>query len=255
MIPARTPLALLAAALLLAGSAFVGPAALHAAQETGAHSRLVATIASDTMRDRLFERQLEIGFRGPLEQDPELAEIEMECPGFADALVAGLTPTLRRSHDVDYDWFRDRLTALFESGMSEDEAADAADFFSGETGQRLLLTIATQQSGTNALRDIMADDDMTISPQSMDKDRADTVQRVQEAIGKEEMDAIISELALAGWFPAFEALQPRMSALNLELANLDYTPEEYAEIDRLTAEIAEAHFTRCDAADPVSGQE
>lgn len=121
--PYPRPAILLAAAVLIAPAALaLAPAIVHAEEqpeEQGGHEQLLAVIASDRIRDGLFEREMDLGFRAVFEQDEDIAAIEAECPGLLGALTDGLTETIRRTRNADYAVYRTRLLALLENGMSE----------------------------------------------------------------------------------------------------------------------------------------
>jgi hypothetical protein len=245
MRPSR--LATLLAVLLALVFAGVAPASAQSPRDP--YQRLVDAIASDTISGLVFDRDMQVGFEAGLRMDPEVAANEAECPGLITGLRTAVTPVMRKSHELDYQWYRAELEQLFRRTMSESEAAGAADFFATDLAQRFLATAIAQTSAENALKEALGTDEVTLSEEAYAADKRETTMRTMQAMNPEDLKQFTSRMAEAAWFPTFASIRPQISELGLAMGNRDFTPQHGAEFDEAAEAFSIAHFDKCEAGD------
>lgn len=229
----------------LAGSAIsLSPLAAETDAASG-HAALVEAVASDDMKNATFEHDMVQGFIAVLERDEEIVALEQECPGFINGMADELRPLIYESHEEDYAWYRGELGKLFLGGMSDGEARAAAAFFASDAGQQFLMTAVAQQQTDNTIADILENDDMTVSQEAYEKDKAATARRTIEALDPAVLKAFMEEMAQADWFPAFLKMRPKIQALGLEMANRETSAEFDAELEARAEGFTEEHFNAC----------
>jgi len=243
MLTIRTPVFTAALALATATPVF--------AQEADSWQRFVDAIASDAISQRVYERDMQAGFMAGLSIDTEMVENEAECPGLFTGIRDAVGPVMRASHDLDYGWYRQELEALFRRELSEAEAAGAADFYSTDLAQRVLMTFIAQSSTDNVLKEAAADyaDDkeITTSKDALDADKRESAKRMLKALSPRDTADFANALSKAKWFPAFNRIRPQIQALQVKLANRDFTPEHGKAIEEASFAFATAHFEKCEA--------
>lgn len=237
--------AVYAALAVFAGSAIsLSPLAAETDAASG-YAALVGVIASDEMKMATFERDMEEGFIAVFKQDEEIVELEQECPGFIDGMAAELRPLMLESHEEDYAWYRGELGKLFRGSLSDGEAQSAATFFASDIGQKFLMTAVSQGSAEHTISDIMENDDMSVSKSALERDKAATARRTIEALDPEVLTAFVTQMSQAEWYPALMKMQPRLNALNLEMANRETSAEFDAELEARAEGFTEKHFDAC----------
>lgn len=228
-------------------SAAIGLASAALAQESDAYERLVLAVASDAIAELVFETEMQVGFVGALKQDPNVMETEAECPGLVSGMTDAVMPVMRKSHALDYDWYRGELDTLFRASMTKTEAAQAAEFFSSDLAQRFLATAIRQSSADNVIEDLMTNDSDVVTKEAYAADKEETVKRTMEALAPEDLTEFTTRLAGAPWFATFAGLNPRINELGLAMGNRDLTPEHDAEFEAAINAFTQSHFEQCEA--------
>jgi len=243
----RMTLSALATGAIVLSSLALAPATL--AQEADGYKKLIGVIASDEIANLVLETEMEIGFVAMLEQDPEVAANANECPGLISGMADAVMPAMRKSHALDYQWYRSGLERLFRRDFSEAEAADAANFFSTDLAQRFLMTAVRQSSSKNVIDEMIENDTNVLSEESYLADKQETVRRTLEALDPKDVAEFEFQLMIAPWAAKFAALRPEINALRLAMGNREFTPEHDAEFDEALETFLVAHYEACDAAE------
>lgn len=233
-------LGLAAGALAMAGAGI--------AQEVSSdpHQQMVDVFANDSMRDRAFESIMKSAFGSIVETDPQLAALEMECPGFIDGLSSAMRPLMKRTHNEDHIEYRKDLLALLRSELTAEEAAGAAEFFASDLGQRFFDEVFANQNMDNVMREAMATGgEEDISASSLNKDNNTTAIRAMMSLEPVERRAIMNKFVTEDWGKAFSKMRPKMDALLTDPKYQQTTPEEDAEIEAVSVEFSTNHFEKC----------
>ncbi len=178
-------------------------------------------------------------------RDPEMVEMEGECPGTLDIMGQAAMPTLVKSQERAVDQYRTALLDLFAGKLSPEIARSAADFYRSADG-RFIIDIAEQnQSDTHSLEDVRRNEDMSISREAMEADKLAMREALRASEHMERIETIGQHLAGSQWFAPFATLRPDMHTLELALQNDDFTQAEEAEFDRALESALSAHLDKC----------
>lgn len=227
-------------ALTLAGASLAQEA------EQDPYQELVSVFSNDTMRDRAFESIMQSAFVGTLEADPELRALEIECPGLVSGLSDAIRPIMRQSHNDGYVVYRQDLHTLFKSELSTEHAAQTAEFFGSDLGQRFFASVFSNQSMDNIIAEAMetqGEEDITVD--AMRKDTNRTAIRALMALEPVDRKTIANVFANEEWAKAFAMMRAQMDALQADPKYQETTPEEDAAIEAASVTFAEAHFEAC----------
>ena len=107
----------------------------------------------------------------PEQVDPEFAEIEKECAGTIDAITTAARPILWEGHQRDYLRHRRELNALFVRELSPEEAHEAAEFYTSELGQRMILSAVENADVSQSVAAALADEDAPINERTFQADK------------------------------------------------------------------------------------
>ena len=236
---------LFALAAPLATSPALAQSAEAPAQQADGFDRMLEAITSDTMSELIFERDFRTVFIAVIKADPEMTQIEADCPGYVEGLGNALRPIMRVSHDYDWQWYRREFEALMRSGLSEEHAAGIADLFGSPLGQRFIAAAIANSNADATVAAIGDDPDAAITMDALQADKSATARAVIDALSPEDMNEFATRMREAEWLPTFMRIQPRLEALQLELANRDFTPEHGAEFDKVLANYSSDQLEAC----------
>jgi len=231
-----------AALIVLATLFMLAPA--HAQEDDG-RARLVQAIASERMSNLMFERDIAKAWTPMMMREPEIAQIEVDCPGYVEGLIVAIRPILSESHNYDFGWYRTELEALFRAELSDAHASGMADLLGSDLGQRVLLAAVENYEVENSVEDAVTSADNSVSAAALAADREATAQRLVTSLAREDVLAFGMQVMQAPWRPEFERIQPRIHDLQLQLANRDFTPEHGAQFDKIVSRYAEDAITAC----------
>ncbi|MEM6477031.1 MAG: DUF2059 domain-containing protein [Pseudomonadota bacterium] len=218
------------------------------AEEQDSYTQLVNAVASDAIAELVFQQDLVISFGEAFRSDPDVVEVETDCPGYVDGYVKAVRPTLRKAHDLDYVWYRAEMAKLYRAGLTPEEALGAAQFFGSDLGQRLLASAIAQSSGDNTVREALDDEGEDISTEAYNADKRATARNLLNALSAQERQEISVKMGGAPWFPAFQRISKKVNALGLEMVNRELSAEHNAEVNVAIDTFLEAHFATCDTA-------
>lgn len=232
------PLAALALALASPGHA--------QGQSSDPYAAMVDVFASDQMRDRAFEAIMQSAFGSLVEVDPNVASLELQCPGFVDGLAGSMRPLMKESHNQDHLVYREDLRALLTSEMTAAEAQGAADFFGSPLGQRFFDQVFANQNLDSMMREAVASEgEKDISVDSIQSDTNRTAIRAMMSLEPVDREEILRVFSTEEWGKAFAELRPKMDALLADPKFQQTTPEEDAAIESASVAFAERHFEQC----------
>lgn len=232
-----------AAALALLASA---PLLAQDASPAGDPQLALATVlTNDEFVTEMFRQSMEVGFDTALRGDPEMAQIEAECPGLIAAMSAAVEPIMWPAHQRDYAGYRGQLHALFERELSDEHARGAADFFGSPLGQRFITALSSEISIDATLGELQTGEAAHVSAEALAADNLESASRGIMALEPADRLEITTMFSTSAWAPEFARIEPQVGALQLAMANADYTPEEGAAMDAAIDGVIDRHFAAC----------
>lgn len=178
-------------------------------------------------------------------RDPEMLEMEKECPGALDLMGSASRPHLVTSHKRAVEQYRGKLFDLFSARLSPEHASGAAEFYRSDDGRFVIELAEQNESLENVLEDARNSESGSVSAEAFAADKKLTEERIRARANNGRLSQIGWKLITSPWFASFEKLKPDMHRLELELANDDFTPDEEAAFDKALDEALTAHFEAC----------
>lgn len=238
-------LAAAAALALLAPAPLLAQDAPPAAEQGDAQLALAAVLTGEDFVAEMFRQSIDVGFEGALRGDHEMIQIETACPGLIAAMSAAVEPIMWPAHRRDYADYRGKLHALFESELSDEHARGAAQFFASALGQRFMTATASEMSIDMALGELATGEAAHVSAEALAADNLESASRGIMALEPADRLEITAIFASSGWAPEFTRIEPQIAALQLAMANTDFTPEEGAAMDAAIDGVIEQRFAAC----------
>ena len=229
----------------LAALAAFSLSASAAAQQDDPYIDLVDAIAST---ERLMSGFADGAMAVMVEEarrDPDMREMEEECPGTFDLMGSTSRPLLEKSHERAIGEYKAKLLTLFSDRLAPDTARSAAEFYRSEDGQFLIGLADESESIENTMAAIRADPDGKVSREAFEADKAATRETLTSSEHKGRLQKIGWGLITERWFSEFTNLRPEMQQLEYALLNDDFTPEEEAAFDHVLEKALTEHFERC----------
>jgi hypothetical protein len=238
-------LAAAAALALVAATPLLAQDAPPAAEQADAQLALATVLTSEDYVAEMFHRSMTVGFDGALRADPEMAQIEAVCPGLIAAMTAAVEPVMWPSHQRDYAAYRTELHALFESELSDEHARGAADFFASPLGRRFMTALSSEMTVDAMLGEITMGEAAHVSSEAMAADTRESVSRGMMALEPADRLEISTILSTNGWATEFARIEPQVAALQLDMANADFSADESAAMDAAIDGVLEEQFATC----------
>lgn len=244
------PIRSLAAAAALACLAPAAALAQHAAPaavaaDDDAQLALATVLTNDGFVAETFRQSMDTAFVSALHADPAMAEIEAECPGLIAAMSEAVEPVMWPSHQRDHAGYRADLHTLFEGELSDAHAREAAEFFASPLGQRFMAALTNAMTVDAMLGELEADETAHISAQAMAADNLESASRGIMALEPADRLEITTVFATSAWAAEFNRLQPQIDALQLAMANADFSAEEGAAMDAAIDGVLEERLAAC----------
>lgn len=247
-------LLLAAAAPLSIPSLALAQATEARATQTSSHERLIDAIASEEVRAITFEvamREIEAFYR----RDPDMAELEADCPGTISEIVAGSRGLMKEYHELESRVLKERQLSALRAALSDEYAAGAADFYSSELGQKLLISVANNYSIGESLNSATSatttpgknTGEIQIDREAFDRDQQKTVEDAVKGLTQAEVIQIGMQVMGKEWFPAFQKLSPTLAQINFDVSNSNLDPSIDKRLDETLNRILDDAFERCPA--------
>ncbi len=169
---------------------------------------------------------------------PEFAQIEAAKPGFIDAVIAAIRPTMiAYSERVRAD-YRPRMQAVLASHLTPAEARDVAEVYLSPPGRKMMAGVSRNVSADSvvsgigtALADGREADDYEVTRAQVETD----MRRTMGAVLNELTPADFAEFArIAKEKPAIlkmQAIRPDIMALRTKMENEQPNAEESAKLE------------------------
>ena len=227
---------------LCASIALAAPAT---AQDGNPHQAFVDAFASRERMMVAFTDNAEQSMIEESRRDPELVEMEAECPGALKLMASASMPVMTKSHGRAVDTYRAGLLALVSERMTAEQAAQAAEFYASEDGRFMIALAEESEVATRSLADIRANEDSSISREAYDADKAAQREALRNSEHRERIAEVGMKLAASDWFITFLGMREQMHALQFALNNDDFTPEEDAALEHVVEKAMTGHFESC----------
>ncbi|MEZ5680458.1 MAG: hypothetical protein R3E14_04090 [Erythrobacter sp.] len=231
--------------VILAGVAALCVSAPAAAQEADPFTELVEALAST---ERLMSGYADGAAAAMIEEarrDPEMLEMEEECPGTLELMGSASRPMLEKSHLRAVGEYRANLLALFRDKLEPEIAGGAAEFYRSDDGQFVIRLAEENESVANTLAAVRENPEGDLSREAFEADKAASREALKSSEHKGRMQKIGWGLATSSWFSDFRKIQPEMHELEFALLNDDFTPEEEAAFDHVLEKALTGHFEQC----------
>ncbi len=209
------------------------------------YAAMAEAVTSDAVIEATFEQAIEIGFKGAMRADPEMDEIEKECPGTVQAMADAAAPIMKPAHIRDYMEYRADIAALFRANMTTANARSAAEFFNSDIGKNFLMSVSSNVSADATIGAIIDDPDAKIAAEDLESDNRATAVRGIMAMEPLERREALMTIGNSDWGQDFVRLQPQVQALQVEMANSDYSPEENAALEKALEQTAMTVLGKC----------
>ena len=199
-------------------------------------------------RDRLmdgFDRIVVSTLVSEAMRDPDLVEMDSECPGTIDLMAKVSAPVLREAHERAVDEYRRDLEMLFARGLTKEQAQEASEFYRSEDGQFMIGVAETYEVAEASLAEVRETEDGTISRDAFDQDKAATRDALRTSGHRQRLASIGFDLYTSDWFRTFDGLREEILTLELALSNSNLTNEEDAQLESLVEDQLTDHFERC----------
>lgn len=206
---------------------------------------LATVLTNDEFVAEMFRQSMDVGFDTALRGDAEMAQIETECPGLIDAMSTAVEPIMWPAHQRDYADYRGKLHALFERELNDEHAHGAAEFFASPLGQRFITALSSEISVDATLSELQTGEAAHVSAEALAADNLESASRGIMALEPADRLEISTIFSTSPWASEFVRTQPKVAALQLEMANADYTPEEGAAMDAAIDGVIDRHFAAC----------
>lgn len=216
-----------------------------AAQEVDPYADLVEALAST---ERLMSGYADGAAAVMIEEarrDPEMLEMEEECPGALDLMGSASRPLLEKSHLRAVGEYRANLLALFRERLEPETAGGAAEFYRSDDGQFLIGLADENESIENTMAAVRDDPDGNVSREAFDADKKATAEALKSSEHKGRLQKIGWGLVTSPWFGDMKKIRPEMQQLEFALLNDDFTAEEEAAFDHVLEKALTGHFEQC----------
>lgn len=215
------------------------------AQDANPHEALVEALTTRETFDVAFQHLMNVDLPAAFLADPDIAELEKECPGAVQALLTAASPLFLRINQESESEYHKAMADFLAARMSDAEADAAANFFASDVGQRFLRTVGAESTLGNSLRSAMADDEGAVDRASFDRDRQSSAAATVAALGDADRRAL-AETFDTSWGKTLRAMVPELADLRFRLMSMDLTPEQSTELESLANRVLLGHFTTCD---------
>lgn len=185
-----------------------------------------------------LERDIPAALRG----DEDVDAMEAEYPGIIDAMLAAAMPELRAQVEASMPSLWTAFAKLYESRLSLEEIEAMHSFFSGPTGQKLLIAQHRNFASEAMIKDVLENEDGTVSAAALQQGKQAAMAEAQRTLTPEDK-AVLMELIKSPLLLKMQQLGPEVQRLTLELINAP-DPEGEARIEALMTEAAEAFIAR-----------
>lgn len=238
---------------LVATCAMLLPLSLHAQEENGAEQQasdpyselLDAFMPAPGLAAAGTATNLEI--REAFEQDPDIADLETECPGTVDTMMTAAGPIFQEYDRIETELRRQAALRILRADLSRAHAQSAADFYASELGQKLVMSALSNYSLKGTLDSVMKSEeiDVSIDAEALAADNQKTALRAAQSLNAEELAEINAQLAGQEWFKALLAARPKIFQAGLEISNSDFAPHLDQRLDHEVEEAMLAHLDDC----------
>ena len=231
----------------IAALALCAPASLLAQDPAQADPQeaLATALTDDEFVAANFRQTMSVGFEGALRADPDMLEIENECPGLIGAMRAAVEPIMWPEHQRSYAEYRADLQTLFDAELSDEHARAAAQFFVSPLGQRFITTLTGQLTADAMLGELTGGETTQVSSEALAADNLESASRGLMALEPADRLEVTTILTTEPWSTEFQRLQPQIAALQLAMANGDFSAEEGAAMDAAMDLVIEEKFAAC----------
>ncbi len=206
---------------------------------------LATVLTNDGFVAEMFRQSMDVGFDTALRGDPDMAQIEAECPGLIAAMSAAVEPIMWPAHQRDYADYRGQLHALFERELNDGHARGAAEFFASPLGQRFITALSSEISVDATLSELQTGEAAHVSAEALAADNLESASRGIMALEPADRLEITTIFSTNAWASEFARIEPQVAALQLAMANSDYTPEESAAMDAAIDGVIDRRFAAC----------
>lgn len=244
---AAAALALVVPTALVAQSTPQSPAGQVA--EAGAHARLADALASPAVRKAALEAVIR-DVRTVMLNDPAIIVLEKECDGLVDRLVENARPMLTEYEEVESAVTRTEMIALFRDMLTEGEAGQLADFYESANGQKLIATINANLNFEQTIAGSISNDSedrVVVEQKDFEADTRRAIAGSLRTLSSEEIQEIGLQFAAVPAFAKMLEVNPKLSALRVDIANRDLIPGFDERINALVQSTVESHMASCDA--------
>ena len=200
--------------------------------EATAHQKLMQALSPEARRPTLFAavmRDIEAGYRA----EPAFVEIEAACPGTVDSIMTEFRDPMYRYFLLEEQALNSRLLPVLREHLSDEQALEAAAFYSGELGQKLMFSVAdnfTLRETVDSVANVEVapgknTSELAIDRDAMDRDSKRTAQGAVAALTASEQEQIAAQILGKKWFAIMRRISPEMARIRFEVANMTHDPD------------------------------
>lgn len=184
--------------------------------------------------------------RQAYQKDPNIADIEGQCPGTVDVLVETTRPILYDYSILEAELRRDALVAVLREEISAEHAQAAADFYGSDVGQRMVVAIMSNRTMEKMMESAMENiDEGIIDADSVAADNRKSVEDGIRSMTQEDRADLNTMAAGQPWLAELARVRPKLFEAGMKVTNSDFAPHLDARLDRDIEAALATHLEAC----------
>lgn len=188
--------------------------------------------------------------RDALETDPNVRELELDCPGTTDVMFAVFTKYAPMYDEAEQAQKRIAITKLFRDNFTTEQAVAAAEFYGSPVGRKLLLAAVNNYTLSNTLttvvKDVQAGGEGAVSEKSYASDLKQSAMAGAATLSADDLAEIGRQVQGKEWFAAITKIRPQIYQMVVQIANSDFAPDVDKLVDRDLDAALDKHLMQCD---------
>lgn len=222
-----------AAALCFSGSPLAAedaPAPQAEALQTDPYMDIFLALEESADQEQMLDNIIAATLAEVVRNEPILELVEAEQPGLLDGLARTIRPIFHEHVADTEEFLRPRMTALFRSALSADEATQVASFYRSDLVRKLMVGTFANFTGERTIRGVLENSDDKIISSSFKADTQSAGIKGYLGLTPEERRQLDDLAAASPALAKFTALTPQTTALRLEAETMPMAPEREAEL-------------------------
>lgn len=182
------------------------------------------------------------------EKDADFAEFDQSCPGAIDRVMMTIQPILVEYDVIELRLRKEAMAEILKGAMSPQQARDAATFYSGPLGRKLMSSMMANHSLSNTLEALSKseDENPVVDADAIAKDNLQTANKAVDELTSEELEILATKVGNQEWFEKLMLAKPKMFEAGLAIGNSDFAPHLDERMEREVDAAVESHLETCD---------